>query len=128
MNIDEYVVSIHLELVENPIVASYEVIRQRTTAQSGYLRVRIELSNGDFLESSEFFRLASDGIRVSDYRHQWMNAAQTTVIRRWDCAPHHPEIATSPHHCHVGSDNTVVEGRPYSIREMLAEILAMLSG
>ena len=126
MTPDEYLAGIHLELVENPIVATYEAVRQRITSQSGYFRVRISLINGDLLESSEFFRLTPNGIQVSDYRHQWMDRSHTQVIRRWDCAPHHSEIASSPHHCHIGSENTVVESKPYTTREILAEISTLL--
>jgi len=111
---------------KNEIVATYEAVRQRITSQSGYFRVRISLINGDLLESSEFFRLTPNGIHVSDYRHQWMDGLHTQVIRRWDCAPHHSEIASSPHHCHIGSENTVVESKPYTTREILAEITTLL--
>jgi len=72
MTTDEYLAAIHLALMESPIVASYVVVRQRVTSQSGHLRVRIDLINGDFLEAAEFFRLTPDGIKVADYRHQWM--------------------------------------------------------
>ena len=72
MTTDEYLAAIHLTLVESPIVTSYAVVRQRVTSQSGHLRVRIDLINGDFLEAAEFFRLTPDGIKVADYRHQMM--------------------------------------------------------
>jgi len=62
---DEYLAGMHLELVENLIVATYEVVRQRIASQSGCFRVRISLINGDSLESSEFFRLTPNGIHVS---------------------------------------------------------------
>ena len=50
---DDYLASIHLALVENPIITSYTILRQRLTSQSGYLRVRIQIVNGDFLEAAE---------------------------------------------------------------------------
>ncbi len=86
MTTDEYLASIHLALVESPVVARYEVVRQRVTSQSGYLRVRIELINGDFLESSEFFRLTPESVDVIDYRHQWMDGSRAQVRGRWDNA------------------------------------------
>jgi hypothetical protein len=57
MTTDEYLAAIHLALLESPVVASYKVVRQRVTSQSGHLRVRIDLTNSDFLEAAEFFRL-----------------------------------------------------------------------
>ena len=52
MTPDEYLAAIHLNLVTSPIVVRYWVVRQRVTSQRGHLRVRIDLSNGDFLEAA----------------------------------------------------------------------------
>ncbi len=122
MTTQEYLAAIHLALVENPIVASYAVVRQRVASASGYLRVRIRLVNGDFLEAAEFFELMPEGIMVSDYRHQWMDGERAILHKRWDSAPHHPELERAPHHCHDGSESQVVPGRPLSIAEVLTEI------
>jgi len=122
MTTDEYLAAIHLALVESPIVASYEVVRQRVTSQSGHLRVRVDLTNSDFLEAAEFFRLTPDGIEVADYRHQWMDGERTILRKRWDSTPHHPNLENAPHHCHDGSEETVVPGQPLSIQDVLAVI------
>ena len=113
MTTDEYLAAIHLALVESPVIASYVVVRQRVISQSGHLRVRIDLINGDYLEAAEFFRLTPDGIKVADYRHQWMNGERAILHKRWDSAPHH---------CHEGSEEAVVPGRPMSIQDVLAII------
>lgn len=55
MTADEYLAAIHVALVESSIVANYTVVRQRATSQRGYLRVRIRLSNGDFLLPTDNF-------------------------------------------------------------------------
>lgn len=122
MTTDEYLAAIHLALLESPIVASYVVVRQRVTSQSGHLRVRIDLTNSDFLEAAEFFRLAPDGIKVADYRHQWMDGGRTILRKRWDSTPHHPNLENAPHHCHDGSEEAVVPGQPLSIQDVLAVI------
>jgi hypothetical protein len=122
MTTDEYLAAIHLALMESPIVASYTVVRQRVTSQSGHLRVRIDLTNGDFPEAAEFFRLRPDGIEVADYRHQWMDGERTILRKRWDSTPHHPNLENAPHHCHAGSEETVVPGQPMSIQDVLAVI------
>jgi len=119
---DEYLAAIHLALVESPIVASYTIVRQRVTSQSAHLRVRIDLTNGDFLEAAEFFRLTPDGIQVVDYRHQWMDGERTILRKRWDSTPHHPDLENAPHHCHDGNENAVVPSQPMSIQDVLAVI------
>lgn len=123
MTTDEYLAAIHLALMESPIVASYVVVRQRVTSQSGHLRVRIDLINGDFLEAAEFFRLTPDGIKVADYRHQWMNGERTILHKRWDSTPHYPDLENAPYHRHEGSEEAVVPDQPMSIQDVLAVIM-----
>ena len=122
MTTGDYLESIHLALVENPIVKGYSIVRQRLASQSGHLRVRIQLINGDFLEAAEFFRLTPEGIQVADYRHQWMDSEQKNLRKRWDSTPHHPEISNTPHHVHIGGNDTVLPGQPMSIQHVLETI------
>lgn len=122
MTVEEYLADIHISLVENPVVAHYVVVHQRASSQSGYLRVRIRLCNGDFLESAEFFRLKPDGIEVVDYRHQWMDENRTVLKKRWDSAPHHPELENAPYHCHHGEEDIVMPDQLVGIQGVLQAI------
>lgn len=122
MTVDKYVTAIHLALVESPLVADYSVVRQRVTSQSGHLRVRIELVNGDFLEAAEFFRLTLDGITIVDYRHQWMNGERTVLHKRWDSTPHFLDLDNAPYHCHIGDGGVVVPSQPMGIQDVLMAI------
>lgn len=118
----EYLAAIHLALVESSVVVSYIVVRQRITSQSGHIRVRINLVNGDFLEATEFFRLTPEGIEVADYRHQWMDGDRAILRKRWDSAPHYPNLPNAPHHYHDGSEEVVRPGQPMSLQDVLAFI------
>jgi hypothetical protein len=120
MTPQQYLAAIHLALVDSPIVADYALVRERVTSQSGYLRIRAHLANGDFLEAAELFGLTSEGIRVLEYRHQWMNGKQTILRKRWDNAPHYPGIKNAPHHIHDGSSDRVLPGQPMSIQNVLS--------
>ena len=122
MTPDEYLAAIHLDLVESPIVVRYRIVRQRVTSQRGHLRVRIDLSNGDFLEAAEFFGFTPEGIQVLDYRHQWMNGERTVLRKRWDSTPHYPDLENAPHHVHDGSEDRVYPGEPMSIQAVLVQI------
>ena len=119
MTTDEYLAAIHLALIENPIITGYRVVRQRVTSQTGHLRIRADLANGDFLEAAEFFRLTPGGVKVVDYRHQWMDSSRTTLRKRWDSTPDHPELDNFPHHCHDGNENKVIPSTSLSIQEVL---------
>ncbi|NJN20498.1 MAG: hypothetical protein HC812_03935 [Leptolyngbya sp. RL_3_1] len=43
----------------------------------GHIWVRLTLSNGDFVEASEFCMVSTMGIQQQRYRYQWMDATQT---------------------------------------------------
>ncbi|GIK38650.1 MAG: hypothetical protein BroJett011_24830 [Chloroflexota bacterium] len=122
MTTTEYLAAIHLALVESSVVVSYTVVRQRITSQSEHIRVCINLVDGDFLEAAEFFRLTPEGIEVADYRHQWMDGQRTFLRKRWDSAPHYPQLPNAPHHYHDGSEEVVNPGQPMSIQDVLAFI------
>lgn len=60
-----------------------------------------------------------------DYRYHWTDAQQR-LRRRWDNAPHHPDVPGFPHHVHEGSEDRVQEGRPFNLLELLARLEADL--
>lgn len=117
-----YLDAIKLRLIASPIIAEYHILKERATRTDGYLRLRATLVNGDFLELVEAFEGGASEIVVVDYRHQWMDAAQSQLRRRWDGAPHHPELSEFPHHVHVENENNVVPGHPMSILAVLDEL------
>ena len=44
--------------------------------------------------------LKNDILKRTKYSYHWQTE-RGKLIKRWDNAPHHPEIATSPHHFHT---------------------------
>ncbi|HLD42080.1 MAG TPA: DUF6516 family protein [archaeon] len=44
------------------------------------------------------------------------------IIKRWDNAPHHPEIKTFPDHVHMGSEEIVKEAIKPSIFQIIGEV------
>ena len=61
----------------------------------------------------------SDGSRK--YTYHWMDAAGT-LRRRWDNAPHWPDIATYPHHVHVPGKVIPEESTITDLEELLQYI------
>ena len=117
-----YLEAIKLRLIASPIVAEYRIVKERATRTDGYLRVKATLVSGDFLELVEAFERGHSEIVVVDYRHQWMDAAQSRLHRRWDGAPHHAELPGFPHHVHIETEDAVVPGEPMSILAVLDEL------
>ncbi|MBM4456512.1 MAG: hypothetical protein FJ011_01910 [Chloroflexi bacterium] len=117
-----YLDAIKLRLIASPIIAEYRIVKERATRTDGYLRVRATLVNGDSLELVEAFERGRSEIVVLDYRHQWMDAVQSRLRRRWDGAPHHPELSGFPHHVHAENEEHVIAGHPMSILAILDEL------
>ncbi len=124
MRTDDYVRAIYLTLAENSCVASYVVMRERVASQQGLFHAQIVLTNGDFLDTSEFFVSGPNGIETMKYRHQWMDSTHTQLRRRWDNKRHFPRLHNFPHHCHDGSETNVVTGESLSIIAVLQRIQA----
>jgi hypothetical protein len=122
----EYHQSVKARLLADPLVHRFEIRRERRTLYDGQLRARLTLSNGDLLEFSEYVRQAHDAIEVVTYSFHWADSEET-LIRRWDNAPHFPDLAHAPHHIHQGSKGTVVPGSPITIDQVLDKISACLS-
>ena len=117
-----YLEAIKLRLIASPIIAEYHILKERATRTDGYLRLRATFINGDFLELVEAFERGAIEIVVVDYRHQWMDAAQSRLRRRWDGAPHHAELSNFPHHIHIEGEEDVIPGHPMSILAVLDEL------
>lgn len=121
-----YLAEAELALISSPIVAEYQVTRSRANTDDGYIRVRVTLINGDFLEASEYFVFQEGGIKTIDYHHQWMDGSKQTLHRRWDSTPHYPELQNFPHHVHLNK-TTVVPGDPMSLVSVLKVLESELS-
>lgn len=121
-----YVEDIKATLLVAPIVASFVMVEEWIQSDRGYLRVRCTLINSDFLEMAEYFVLAGAQCIPERYRHQWMDATQTLLRRRWDNVPHFPTLPNFPHHIHL-ADGQVVPGVPMSITSVLTIIAGELA-
>jgi hypothetical protein len=128
MTIEEYLSRIKEWLLTDPLVREFEITRERTTVADGYLRARLILKDHSLLEFSEYVqRFARDDIQVVTYSYHWA-AADNHLIRRWDNAPHFPDLPGFPHHIHDGRSGEVRSGRPMDIFAVLAQIRIAGSG
>ncbi len=75
---------------------SWKIIQYEQEGDTYMLRVAATLKDSSQLMIRDY--LFEDGRRK--YAYQWMNADHT-LHRRWDNAPHWPDIATAPHHVHI---------------------------
>jgi hypothetical protein len=115
MTIEAYLDSIKERFVTDPIVTSFQLIRERSTLVDGHLRVRLTLADGNQLEFSEYVQRSATGeIAVITYRYHWADA-DNQLIKRWDNTPHFPDLPRFPDHMHDGATGEVTPGQPMSI-------------
>jgi len=119
----EHVLQLKAKLAISPIVASFNVIEEKVWPDRGYIRIRMALSNRDFLEVAEYFVLEDDECVTHRYRYQWMDGERRELRKRWDNVEHYPDLPNFPHHVHVGREENVEPGERLSIIQLL-DILA----
>ncbi|NJL98827.1 MAG: hypothetical protein HC818_04415 [Synechococcaceae cyanobacterium RM1_1_27] len=117
-----YIAAIKTALDQSPVIATWTLLNEMTLSNRGHIRVRLTLSNGDFVEASEFFSVGSTSIQQQRYRYQWMDPSKTQLRKRWDNAPHFPEIATFPHHVHIEQENQVLPSTLLGMLDLVAHL------
>lgn len=122
MTIDAYLDSIKERFVSDPIVTSFQVIRERSTLVDGHIRARLTLVDGTRLEFSEYMQRSPAGaIAVITYSYHWADV-DNHLIMRWDNTPHFPDLPGFPNHIHDGAAGEVTPGQPMSIFVVLDAI------
>lgn len=108
----------------NPIVLSSHIEKQYGPAGSTvYLRGRLLIIDFSILEIALFAGESAHGVVVDKYRFHYMSI-DGQMIFRYDNAPHHPEVASFPHHKHT-SVNVIPSYMP-GINDILNEISAII--
>ena len=122
----EYLAHIVAGLVTSDLIASFEAVEEWAQADRGYIRVRMWLANGDFLEVAEYFVVSNAECVTERYRYQWMDGAQRKMRRRWDNVEHYPGLPNFPHHVHF-ADSRVEPGENLSILDLLDRVAGEIS-
>jgi hypothetical protein len=122
MTIDAYLNAIKERFVTDPIVTSFQVIRERSTLVDGHLRVRLALADGSQLEFSEYMQRSSAGEIAVITNSYHLADADNRLIKRWDNTPHFPDLPGFPNHIHDEATGGVTPGQPMSIFAVLDTI------
>ena len=128
MDAESHINKIKIKLALSAAVQSIEVIDEHIVLSNrGYFRARLKLSNGDFLEVSEYFVFEKESYVLKRYRYQWMDYEQKVLKKRWDNAEHFQNLPKFPNHIHIGNDENVEPSEPISILELIDIIEKELS-
>jgi len=108
----------------SPQVKRVEQVRREhdVMGRIGFMRYRLTLINDGLLELTERVEVQAEEIVVTKYRHHWQNQ-EGFLIKRWDNAPHHPQVASFPHHLHDGSEDNVVAHPPVHALQVLRLVI-----
>lgn len=89
----------------------------------GFWKGRITFRGGFELHLFEYVIVREDQINVQTYRYHFQDS-ETNLVFRYDNAPHHPNVATHPHHIHTADD--LQEAQKPKLSEVLDEVLRIL--
>ena len=132
MMIHEYFQQIKLYLASYTWAKSVQVLRydllDTDEEQILVYRIRVSMPDAGILEIRERVVVSKmdKEIETTTYSFHWQDR-RNNLIKRWDNAPHFPDLEGFPHHIHIGEDDTVVPGRPINALEMIAEVDRELS-
>ncbi len=93
---------------------SWRVARYEHEGKAYFLQIEALLWDGSQLEIRDY--LFQDGKRK--YAYHWMEP-DGTLRRRWDNAPHWPDVMTAPHHVHVKEGESPEPSVVTSLEELM---------
>ncbi len=102
------------------ILLSFGASEELDTSLDKY---RLKLKDGLIVELTERIIEERGTFNTTKYRFHWQNKSGE-LIKRWDNAPHHPEINSFPDHLHDGAVDNVKSFRKCSVLDILTGIIS----
>jgi hypothetical protein len=119
--IEHFFSSLETELAQSPAIQSYLLRRQDIALLFGAIRVKTWLKNGGVLEFSEAVAEVEGGLERLKYSYHWQDE-NGRLLKRWDNAPHFPNLPHAPHHIHLADGSVEGTAAPPSLATILSEI------
>ncbi len=94
---------------------SWRVVRYEQEGETYMLHISACLQDGSKLELRDY--LFADSSRK--YAYQWTEV-DGSLRRRWDNAPHWPDIVTAPHHVHSPNQQIPTASTITNLEDLLA--------
>ena len=90
---------VEARLIQSPAIISFQTLRREIASADGKLRIKAELRGGGIVELFEYVAESEGRIHLLKYSFHWQTA-QRELRKRWDNAPHYPNLPNAPHHVH----------------------------
>jgi len=124
--IERYMNDLDVLISASPSIVDIDIIRRdiRDTGleKTALFRYRIKLIDESLIEITERILEERGELTTTKYRYHWQTGSGK-LIKRWDNAPHHPEIDTFPDHLHDGSEENVKSFRKMNALKILTDII-----
>lgn len=120
MLIDDYFQQIDAVIAHCPVVVKTDLVKDKRSPYIGFLEGRLYFLDGSSLHVVEFVNVKTI---IDRYKYSYhYQDANLQLIFRYDMAPHHRELATFPHHKHVGATDEAKEAAAPTLEDVLREI------
>jgi hypothetical protein len=120
--IDDYFSTIERSLLQCTFIA--EIAQPITCLASddynGLVRCRVFFWDDSYLDFQETVSTELGYPVRIHYAYAYLRQGQ--CVFRYDNAPHHPEVATHPHHKHIGLEDRLAPADPPTLSQILAEV------
>lgn len=107
------------------LVVTYDLVKVQLSSGTGYIEGQVTFIDNSRFVFFEFLRQTAAEVECEKYRYHFMNS-DDQLIFRYDNAPHHPEIATFPHHKHLPAD--LLENAAPNFADVFTEIESHVLG
>ena len=109
-------------ILENSPAVAKELEVEQLDFRRGTIDGVLYFADGSRLEFTERVVIENAKPVKRDYRYQYVKSQ--SPIFRYDNAPHHPQLATFPHHKHLG--RKTLEAKEPRLEEVIKESLSLV--
>lgn len=120
MQVIDYFLEIQHLIKSSIFVENVDVEYEVKSRNIGLVHGVLGLIDGSTLQFMELISIKGDRITRLKYRFHLMNANNEMVFR-YDNAPHHPEIASYPHHKHIKGEEVPKQSEEVGLRDILSD-------
>ncbi len=121
----KYADTVESAIRDSALVSTYAVSTVQLSPNTGYVEGEVTFVNASRLVFFTFLRQSQADWGIEKYRYHFMDA-DNQLIFRYDNAPHHPTVASFPHHKHLS--HQIVDSPEPDITLVIAEAEAHVLG
>ena len=126
MQVIDYFSEIQSLIRSSIFVENVDVEYEVKSRSIGIVHGILGMIDGSTLQFMELVNIKRDGLIHLKYRFHSTNVNDEMVFR-YDNAPHHPELATYPHHKHVKGEEVPRRSKEVGLKDVLLETEEMIS-